>query len=178
MSHFALTAIGEDRPGIVSAITEPLARLGCNLEDSSSSILGGHFSVMLVLSAPGPLTAEAIEREVDRFASPLGVRVAVRPLPDPDRARAIAPTHVLSVYGADRPGIVHAVARFLADREINITELETRLIGRSSAPVYAMLLEIAFPQGADAPALERELEGLAGHLGVDLSFNPIGPEAL
>jgi len=42
MSHFALTIIGRDRPGIVSQVTEILYRLGCNIADSSCTILGGH----------------------------------------------------------------------------------------------------------------------------------------
>ena len=31
----------------------------------------------------------------------------------------------LSVYGADRPGIVHRVTRLLADRRVNVVDLST-----------------------------------------------------
>ena len=52
MSHFALTVVGRDRPGIVSEVTEILFKLGCNIADSSCSILGGQFAMILILSHP------------------------------------------------------------------------------------------------------------------------------
>ena len=52
MGHFALTVVGRDRPGIVSQVTEILYRLGCNIADSSCSILGGQFAMILILSHP------------------------------------------------------------------------------------------------------------------------------
>nr|WP_279384415.1 ACT domain-containing protein [Geotalea toluenoxydans] len=41
LTHFAVTVISKDRPGIVADISEVLYRLGCNLEDSSCTMLGG-----------------------------------------------------------------------------------------------------------------------------------------
>jgi len=52
MAHFALTIIGRDRPGIVSQVTEILYRLGCNIADSSCSILGGQFAMILIIAHP------------------------------------------------------------------------------------------------------------------------------
>ena len=48
MTHFAVTAVGADRPGIVAAVTGAFAEHGCNLEDSSMTILRGQFAMMLV----------------------------------------------------------------------------------------------------------------------------------
>lgn len=178
MPHFALTAIGEDRPGIVSAITEPLARLGCNLEDSSSTILRGHFAVMLILQAPAELTSAAIAQEVCRYTDPLGLVVTVRPLRAEAMIGSIDASHTLSVYGADRPGIVHGVTQLLAEHDINITELTTRLVGRADKPVYAMLMEVALPPGASADGLEQDLRGLAQQLSIDISLRPLETDAL
>lgn len=180
MPHFALTAIGEDRPGIVSAVTEPLARLGCNLEDSSSTILRGHFAVMLILAAPPELTSAAIATEVCRYTDPLGLVVTVRPLREEalGESPSAAASHTLSVYGADRPGIVHGVTRLLADRDVNVTTLDTRLVGRADRPVYAMLMELAVPADLPADDLERDLRELAQRLGVDISLRPLETDAL
>ena len=45
----SVTVVGQDRPGIVAAVAEALYDLGCNLEDATSTILRGHFSMMLVV---------------------------------------------------------------------------------------------------------------------------------
>ena len=124
MAHFAVVAIGADRPGIVAALTGALFEAGGNLEDVSSSILRGHFAIMLVVDAPVP--AEELERDLVDAARPLGVSVTVRDVEAgaPRRARA---THTLVAYAADKPGIVAGLTRLLADRSVNVTDLSCRL---------------------------------------------------
>ena len=73
MAHFAVIAIGADRPGIVAALTGALFEAGGNLEDVSSSILRGHFAIMLVVDARVP--ADELERDLTGAAGPLGVSV-------------------------------------------------------------------------------------------------------
>src|SRR2546425_711993 len=83
------------------------------------------------------------------------------------------PNVMLSVYGADRPGIVAAVARAVADHGGNITDLNTRVIGSPDRPVYAMVLEIHVPGGTQHDALQAALERLKPTLGVDITLRPI-----
>jgi glycine cleavage system transcriptional repressor len=49
---------------------------------------------------------------------------------------------IISVYGADKPGIVFTIADILAKEGINIVDLQTRISG-----VYVMVLEISLPTG-------------------------------
>ena len=175
MQHFVVTAVGADRPGIVAAVTTPLAELGCNLEDSSSTILQGHFAMMVVVAAPAGVSQPALSEAIQRHTTPLAVAITVSPVPA--AAKPPASTHLLSVYGADRPGIVRDVAQFLAGRQIDITELQTRLLGRHQA-VYVSLLEVAVPVGADLPALSAALEALSGQLGVEISLRPAETDTL
>ena len=50
-SWYALSAIGRDRPGIVADLAELIYECDCNLEDSSMTILGSEFAVLLLLSS-------------------------------------------------------------------------------------------------------------------------------
>ena len=56
LAHFAVTIISKDRPGIVADVTEVLYRLGCNIEDSSCTMLGGDFAIILIVSHEKPFT--------------------------------------------------------------------------------------------------------------------------
>jgi glycine cleavage system transcriptional repressor len=60
MARFALSVFGRDRPGIVAAVTRVLADAGCNLEDTSTTILRGHFAMMLVVTGPDDLRAAGL----------------------------------------------------------------------------------------------------------------------
>jgi glycine cleavage system transcriptional repressor len=173
MPHFALTAVGADQAGILAALTEPLVRLNCNLEDSSATILRGHFMLMMVVRAPDEVDADALLAEVQAECRHLGVfiRVDVRALP----ALGPAPqaTHVLSVYGADKPGIVHRVAQVLGVRNVNMFDVKTQVVGRVGRPVYAMLLEVQVPDALREADLRRDLDALGRELAVDVSLRPI-----
>lgn len=176
MPHFAVTAIGRDRPGIVAGLTGALRDLGGNLEDVSSTILRGHFAMMLVVEAKPDTDAERLHAILAAAGERLGVHVTVSDVEagTPDRPAA---THVLSVYGADHPGIVAAFATRLAERGANITDLSCKLTSTES-PVYVMLAEVAVPGGLDPDELTAELTALASEVGVDATFAPIEVETL
>lgn len=173
----AVTAIGNDRPGIVSAVTRVLFEAGCNLEDATSTILSGHFSMMLVVRLAEGATPEGVEDRLKPVAEQLDLVIAVRPVQEAHRIVA-QPTHVVSVYGGDKPGIVFRVAEHLASNEVNITNLSSRIIGTDQNPVYALMLEIAAEGGVTGEQLEMGLGGLGNELGVDITVNEIDTDIL
>ena len=77
----AVTVLGDDRPGIVAELTEALAGVGGNLEDSTMTLLRGHFA-MVVLVRTGA-SQEAVESAMAPLAQSGGLSVDVRSLPDP-----------------------------------------------------------------------------------------------
>lgn len=169
----AVTVVGVDRPGIVAAITRVLFERGCNLEDVSSTILRGHFSMMLVVGAPADLDPIALEDELAAAGSDLGLTVTVRPV-EAATIEVVQPTHMLSVYGADQPGIVFRVATSLAEAGVNITDLTSRVIGEPDSPVYALMLEVVVPAGLDPDSLLS----LGSDLDVDVSIHPVEADLL
>jgi glycine cleavage system transcriptional repressor len=172
MGHFAVSAVGADRPGIVAAVTGVFLEQGCNLEDTSMTILRGHFAMMLVVAAPDALEQNALERALAGPASDFELVVAVRAIDDSVPRSPEGESWTVSVYGADRPGIVHRVASLLAESGVNIVDLTTRVIGDADRPVYAMMLEVTLPSAANASDLQARLKELATDLGVECSLHP------
>ena len=173
-SIFAVTVVGADRPGIVAAVTRVLYELGCNLEDVTSTILRGHFTMVLVVRAPISIDEGALERALEEPARGMGLTVTAR-LVEEEVSERPEPTHMVSVYGADRPGLVYRVSESLAGAGINITDLTSRLIDSEDQPVYALMVEVSVPGDVDVEAV---LDALRGELGVDLSVHPIGADVL
>jgi glycine cleavage system transcriptional repressor len=174
---FAVTAIGRDRPGIVAAISGVLAELGANIEDARMAILRGNFAVMLIAALPDSTQHAGLESRLEAVREELGLEtISVSEIPD--SSAPPNPSHVLTVYGADHPGIVHAFARALADAGANITDLEARLAGTESSPIYALVMELEPATGADVGQLRGLLEETGRQAGVDVSLREIGAEAL
>jgi glycine cleavage system transcriptional repressor len=167
MPSFALAAIGRDRPGIVAAVAKVLFEQGCNVEDSSMTLLRGNFSIMLVLASPDGTTASSLRTALEPACEEMGLTYAV--LDVQDTADVPHPSHVLTVYGADRPGILFSVSELLASTGVNITDLNSRLVG-TDTPVYALMLELAVPSSVDVEDLESRLSDTARNIGVDVTL--------
>jgi glycine cleavage system transcriptional repressor len=154
VNEFAVTAIGRDRPGIVAEISGALYELRGNLEDSRMAILGGHFAVMLIVALPEEVGRERLEARLAESRERLGLdALTVNPVGHLARESASA-THVVSVYGADHPGIVHTVTSTLAERGVNVTDLQTKVAGAPESPFYVMLIEVALGEASAAEVTE------------------------
>lgn len=166
MHDLTVAAIGEDRPGIVAAMTAVLLERGCNLADCSMSLLRRQFAMILLVEAPDELSLGALEEALREPSERLGLVTSVREVAHAPTAAPTRP-YVVSLYGKDRPGIVHAVASVLAGHDANITDLVSRLVGED---VYTVIVEVDLPDDADAAALDAELHAAAAGLGFDLTF--------
>lgn len=170
----AVTVMGKDRPGIVASVTKVLFEKGCNLEDATSTILRGHFAMTLVVRVPPEVGASELEEGLGPVTRELELVVTVRPVEEA-AADVPPPTHMVSVYGSDRPGIVYRVAELLASNGANITDLTSRVIGSPEEPVYAVMLEVSL---GDPEGVEQRLLALCRELGVEVSVHPIEPDLL
>jgi glycine cleavage system transcriptional repressor len=156
----AITVLGHDRPGIIAETTGQLAGLGLNLEDSTMTLLRGHFAMMLVCE--GDASGAEIEAALAPLTAGGTLVVTVREVP---QEHAVAPggtSWVLTVHGGDRPGIVSAVVTEVARVGGNITDLTTRLAG----DLYLLVAEIDLPAGVDAMSVEESIKDVAAALGV------------
>lgn len=178
--HYAVSVVGKDRTGIVAGISEVLFRLGCNIADSSCTMLAGEFAMILIVSHPRPFGKGHLFDELKPVCDGLGMSLAVRTL-HPDevtRREEEGEICMVSVYGADQPGIVFRVARELAGLGVNIMDLNTKLIGTPDEPVYVMMLEAALPGGETPETLKALLDNLKKELNVEIGVRVITPVAL
>jgi glycine cleavage system transcriptional repressor len=178
MPHVAVSAVGRDRPGIVAAVTGVLVGHGCNLEDTSMTILRGHFAMMLVVAAPAEVEASALEAALGPVADAFQLVVTVRAIDDDVPTSPEGEPWTVSIYGGDRPGIVHRVTSLLADQDINVVDLTTRVIGDPERPVYAMLLDVTIPSGVGSDDVAERLRALAKELDVECSLHPADADIL
>jgi glycine cleavage system transcriptional repressor len=169
--ELAVTAMGGDRPGIVAAIAEVLHQRGGNVEDSAMTVLGGHFAVMLLVATEDE--PDALAQALTEATSDLDLTITVNPTGEGHDSPA--PTHVLSVYGADKPGILAGVTRCLADLRVNITDVESRLLSPGDAPVYALVVECSIESGDIGP-VEDGVAATCAVLGVDHSLRALDTE--
>lgn len=180
LTHFAVSVVGADRPGIVAGVTESLYRLGCNIADSSCAMLSGEFAMILIISHKKPFTKTQLLDELKPVCDKMSLTLSVRHLSpaDEDRKTSSGELCQITVYGADQPGIVFHVTNSLAENGINIMDLNTKLVGSEADPVYVMMLEAVLPEGVELPQMEQMLAKLKERLQVETAVRIITPVEL
>ena len=173
--RFIMTAFGKDRPGIVADVTEILYANGCNLEDTSMTLLAGEFTLILLFTAESADVADPLSKACRRLEQEKGISAFLRPLAPqatvkPDNAVI---THMLHVEGLDHAGIVHKISRFLADNRINIADLKSTVKAspESGTAMYVMDIRVQVPAGTAMAPLEKGLRAVADDLNVDIALS-------
>jgi glycine cleavage system transcriptional repressor len=168
MATLAVSAVGLDRPGIIAGVAERLAAHGANITDSRMAILRGHFAMTLIV--------EGAEREaLEPDLATLGLEaVTVAEVAEAVVRPRSEPNAVVSVHGADHPGIVAAVTHVLADAHVNVCDLQTRL----AQDLYVMIIDAAVPPGLALEELDRRLRSAAAEQGVTITVRPVEADVL
>lgn len=164
---YMLTLVGNDRPGIVAHISAALYDAGCHLGEASMMRLGGNFTIMLMVKYEG--RAKALDDIIEPVADSMGLHYHV------DQIKGHLHQHLLpdvriTVYGADRSGIVARVSGALAEAGLHILDLESDVAGSKDKPIYIMHIEGHASEGIEA--LRSALEIVATE-GVEVSLTPI-----
>lgn len=168
-TSLVLTLIGDDRPGLVEAVSLTIASHGANWLESRMARLGGKFAGILLVDAPDEL-ADALSHALQRLDQ-RGLQVVVE-----RTASGVAPVagrqFQLELIGQDRPGIVRDISQALAGRGVNVLELVTDCV---SAPMSGEVLfqawaKLALPADLSEEELRILLEGLANDLMVDVTL--------
>jgi glycine cleavage system transcriptional repressor len=178
MKHwFALSAIGHDRPGIVADLAELIYDCDCNLEDSSMTVLGGEFAVLLLLSGQGPDADERLGMACKHLEWEKQLTIFLRPLegePEPYTAGTTHAAYEFYAIGVDKAGIVARVCRSFARHGINIRQLQsqTRPEPQSGTPLYVLRVRLDVPSAVDVGGLRRDLEQVATDLRIEVALEP------
>lgn len=168
MTHwYILSVVGKDRPGIVSHVTSALYEGGCNLGETSMIRLGDSFTIMMMVRHDG--TVKSLQNLLSTVADSMGLHVHVDKL-DGHLHRHVEPDVHITVYGADRPGIVAHVTGALAEAGLNIVNLDSDVGGSEEQPIYIMHIDGVAGEGI--PALESALDVVIKE-GVEAKLTPI-----
>lgn len=169
MAKYVLTAIGADRPGLVSALASAIADAGGNWLESQLGRLAGSFAGIVLVELPAdavdPLSAAASRLGADGLLSvtlaPVGAEA-----PEPATGD---PLHVF-VVGHDRPGIVREVSSALASLGVTFVNLETvtRAAPMGDWTLFEADADVLVPSGITELAIREAIEALAQDLVVDL----------
>lgn len=173
-AYAVLTAIGKDKPGLVAAVSRYILQCGCNIEDSRMAILGGEFAMVILVDGDAA-AVEKLVKNAAETASTAGLSIQAHQTSGPGEG-ALAGTipYRLDAYSLDHPGIVQRIAHFLAERQINIRAMDTRLsyAPHTGQPLFSLHATVDVPTKENVSELRNGLAAIGGDENIDIELKP------
>ncbi len=162
---YVLDVMSDDHPGIVAAVTTAVESLGGNIDACSQTVLGGFFTLIMIVSLPEPIEAERLVQRVrqsEATAAEFQVMARPRRLPQRTAPAAGVDRFVITAFGKDQPGIVRRFSQYLAGKDINIVDL----YGDRKGEEFVLIGQLEVPEHWDIRMLQADLE----QMGAELNF--------
>jgi len=172
MSNILLSVSGHDRTGIVRDVADALQHLNANIEDSSMTALRGRFAMMLIVRLPEERSMSELKAVLADLEQRTRLTVQSQTISDEEMAaEPMEPDYVITVHGADKLGIVHAVTDALAELEVSVVDLSTQARSSDDGDVYMMALEVA--SNGKGAEMKSALQATAASIGVDIDLHEL-----
>lgn len=172
MSRVILSVLGQDRPGILAAVSGVLFQKNGNIENVSQTTLQTQFAGIFIASIPPQVGIDDLTDCLEQALSPLGMNVHVDKLPDADEVQPVTASapFVITTNGPDRKGLVAEITAIIARHNVNITNLQAIFKGGDNPGDNIMIYEVDVPTDIDRQALYAELRERSAALELDISI--------
>lgn len=168
-----ISALGEDRPGLVNDLSRCVLDCGCNITDSRMTVLGGDFAVILLVAGNWNSIAK-LEDQLPALAERLVMTITSRRTAQRETYGNLLP-YAVDVVALDNPGIVHNLANFFSSRQINIQDLTTTsyAAAHTGTPMFSVHIRVDIPARLHIATLRDEFMDFCDQLNLDAIIEPV-----
>jgi len=172
MQKVIISVIGEDRPGIIAAITGLLYEQDCNLENVSQTLLQSEFAGTFVASVPDGLAVDRLSQMLNAELLNMDLSAHVKTIESgrTDSPVVIGDPFVITTMGPDRKGLVAGMTQVMARHGVNVTDLQAVFKGGDKPEANIMIYEVVVPAETDPAGLDRDLREKAAELDLEINI--------
>jgi glycine cleavage system transcriptional repressor len=171
--HLAVSALGNDRTGMVHELTRVITDCGGSISESRMAALGSEFAMLLLVSGNWHALAK-LETELNKLAETGNLIVQLRRT-DPKPRREDHLPYSIDVVCLDQTGIVTGLAGFFASRGVDIGEVATRsyAAAHTGAPMFSVQMIVNVPTRIHLAQLREEFMEYCDSLNLDAILEPV-----
>ncbi|MBE2294640.1 MAG: glycine cleavage system protein R [Phycisphaerales bacterium] len=172
-NYLVVSALGEDRPGLVNELSRVILECDCSIVDSRMTVLGGEFAILLLVQGNWN-TLTKLEMQLKRLEQTLNMIIVSKRTEGRTLGSDILP-YAVEVVAVNHSGIVHHLASFFASRSINIEDMVTRSYSapHTGTPMFSVNLAIGIPANTHIAMLREEFLDFCDDLNLDAVLEPI-----
>ena len=168
--NLVISALGNDKPGIVNELSKAILNQGGNISESRMTVLGGEFAMMLLITG----TQECIDNIISKLEETgqvLNLTLIAKETQAQESDQKRLP-YQITVVSMDHPGIVHNISDFLSSHNLNIEEIETNTYpaAHTGTPMFSLDMIISIPADNSVRELRDEFITFCDDLNLDASL--------
>jgi len=152
MHSLIISAVGSDRPGIVSELSGTITSHGGNIEKSRMTRLGSDFTIIMLVTVD-PKWEESLVIALQAINELSITTKGTEP-------NTVAGENCqISLSGADNEGIVKVLSKYLEEKSINIIEMDTHISQApiSGSPLFNLNASVSIPGEVDGRDIQSDL---------------------
>ena len=168
-----ISALGNDRPGIVNKLTAPITDSVCNIVDSRMTILGGEFAILMLVEGPWNAISK-LEDSLPALGEKLDLTIISKRTEQESDKQDVMPYEV-NVVALDHPGIVNQLAGFFSSRQINIHDLYTDSYraAHTGTQMFSANMTVHIPANVSIVQLRDEFLDFCDSMNLDAALEPV-----
>ncbi len=175
----SVQVVGKDRPGLLAEIAGLVTALRGNIVHVEHRQVRGMLTMLMLIEDPDP-EAKGEKARLERMGNVLKTRIAGLGLeaatqvaesqPDPP----VRDLQVMTIIGADKIGVMHAIARTIADHHVPI--IQTHQVASGEFMAFEIIVDVGGDNGGpvDMSKLREDVRETCEAIGVDVVVQPHG----
>ena len=170
--YLVISAIGEDKPGIINALSKVATQHQCNILDTRMTVLGGEFALLMMISGDASQLEVASQGLTDT-ANRLDLTTILKRT-QPRKVASTSRPYRVEVVAIDHPGIVTEIAGFFSSRDINIEEMETGAYAaaHTGTPMFSLEMTVNLPGTVSIAGMKDAFINFCDERNLDATIEP------
>ena len=165
--QMVISVMSKDRPGIIADITTVIFGLGGDLADLNQSVLGGYFTMILIVEFDDTITPEDLLAGFSHIESETKIEATIKEMSESfetEKEKLPLETYVVTAQGENRKGLVKIMGDFFYSRDINVLDLVTT----REKQTYTMIFQVDLSPISSMKTFRKDLQNLADIENLDL----------
>lgn len=168
-NYLVITAMGSDRPGIVSKLARLASDCDCDIVDSRMALFGNEFTLIMMVSGSWAAITK-IESTLPSLSVEMELMTVMKRTSKHTPQNYISRIEV-SFNGKDQRGTMKQITQFLADRSLDLAAVRSHADEiQPGVPVQHVYLAINIPEKVELDKLEKSIYKLAGEMSLECTI--------
>jgi glycine cleavage system transcriptional repressor len=171
-NYLVISALGPDRPHIVSELTRACTLNSCNLLNAKVNVLGTELAITLFVSGHWGAIAK-MEANLMILEKDLGLTLMARRSATPSLTAASI-TYTIQVFAIDKSGILQGLADFLFRSTVPVEEISAHTyLTHTATRMVSLTLKVNVPDKMHLASFREQLLNYCEENNLDVLLEPL-----